>query len=151
MKKTSLLLMLFSTVFFISSCGSDHCGCTYPVVLSFYKSWRLIYTDINGKQVPSDKNEIITLDSFNKPKAVYKKEIDDVVIEETVVDGIKETSNSNRNEVIVTFTLDKVTYKQKLRLLEFVTGQPQNLVATAKIKANENFGDYTLHYEFYKD
>ncbi|MEA5403890.1 hypothetical protein VB776_13260 [Arcicella sp. DC2W] len=151
MKKTSLLLLLLSSIFFISSCGSENCGCTYPVELSFLKSWRLLYTDINGKQVPSDKKEIITLDSFQKTVPIYTKEIDDSVVEKTFIDSIKETSSSNRNEVVVTFTLDKVIYKQKLRLLDFVTGQPQNLIATAKIKADENFGDFTLHYEFYKD
>ncbi len=149
MKKVPLLLILCSVVFSISSCSRENCGCTYPVELNFLKSWRLIYTDINGKQVPSDNKEIITFDAFNKPRAVYKKEIDDVVIEQTVVDAIKETGNSDKNEVIVTLTLDNIAYKQKLKLV-YISGQPQTLLATTKVKASENFSDYILHYELYE-
>lgn len=149
MKKISLLFILFITAFSISSCEREKCGCTYPAELNFLKSWRLIYTDVNGKQVPSDKKEIITFDAFNKPKAVYKKEVDDIVVEQTVVDAIKETSNSDKNEVVVTMTLDNIAYKQKLKLV-YVAGQTQTLLATTKVKASDNFSDYILHYELYQ-
>ncbi len=147
MKKTVLPFILFVITFSISSCDSDKCGCTYPAELNFLKSWRLIYTDVNGKQVPSDNKEIITFDSFNKRIPVYKKEIDDVVVEQTVVDAIKETSD--RDEVVVTMTLDNIAYKQKLKLV-YIAGQTQTLVATPKVKASENFGNYILHYELYQ-
>lgn len=150
MKKTVLLFILFIITFSISSCDSDKCGCVSPPFDSeFYKSWRLSYTDVNGKQVPSDKKEILTLYSTGTAtvKAFYKNEIDDEVIENTAA-NINKANDSSQNAIIVTITLNNVIYKQKLKQI-YVSGQPPMLVATTKVKENENFGDYILHYDLY--